>query len=726
MMKRTLTTFFCLLCMVIAGTAADGNRAKRQLTRLFNEAEHCYLIDDYQQLETCLRQYDDTFRVYRYMIDSIDIYKGYYYKMRGAYYYGLSENTTYARYSERYYRRSLDVFNSLVRTRNIKGMHANAVTLHQELAQLYYKIGNYSMAKEQLDTVFTYFDGKLAEGVDAYRPSYYNTLSQLAMCNGRLGNYDKALSQIEEAIGDYFKKHKKEGYFEALRKKGKILMLQADSLGNTHYKKAVDCYRQYVNERITAIESEMDGMNESQRGQHWLATHQFLYDCFRLGNRAPEMLYDITLYSKGYLLAREHHLKTGQTDWKQVRKKLGKKDCAIEFVQYFGRGDKKRLGCLVLRHNSRKPLFIDLFATDSLLSLPLGDLNTVGNAITATKGTVKNTLYQDTCLARLIWSNRLMTAIGDADRVFFAPDGLLHQWAIEYIIPDSTKVGCRLSSTRNLVRKPKAPKLESALLCGGIEYNTDIKPVTRDNDVAAYRYLSPKIDNIKNLPWTLREVDSIFVCRHNPKDTLLVGKVATDEAFLQLLKHNYSVVHLATHGYFRGQIGIFSDVKPLLGDESMSRSGLFFAGSSKTLKNSNFDVTLFDGILSAAELSRLDFSNTDLVVLSACETAMGRLTDDGIYGIQRGLKLGGANAMILSLWDVNDYSANMLMRFFYQELEQQKVKDINTAFLKARQRMKTEKYQIREFDSTELIEKLKTYTFDTPQHMNPFILIDAY
>ena len=180
------------------------------------------------------------------------------------------------------------------------------------------------------------------------------------------------------------------------------------------------------------------------------------------------------------------------TSWKDVRKALRKSDCAIEFVQFFGKKDEKRLGCLVLKSNSKKPLFIDLFSTDSLLNLPLTHAHTIGSAITYSVNTVKDTLYNDERLPRLVWSKALLKAIGDATKVYFAPDGLLHQLAIEYLMPDSAKMCYRLTSTRKLSQKRIAPKLGSALLCGGITYSAGFKPKDRNNDVVAYRFLAPQ------------------------------------------------------------------------------------------------------------------------------------------------------------------------------------------------------------------------------------------
>lgn len=718
-MRKAMLSVICLLCLALPLTAADGNRVERQLDSLFRESEQCYLKDDYQQLEACIEQYNSLFLKYKDKIRDADLFSAYYDKMCGAYCYGFAEDEGWASYAEEFYRSSLSVFEKRVKTKNIKGMHANAVTLHQELAQLYYKAKDYPRAKAQLDTVFTYYKYKLVEASDLYTPTYYLTLSQLAMCNARLGHFETALSQIEESINKYYKKQKTNDYYEALRKKGKILMLQADSLGAADYKKAVDCYRQYVNERYAAIERELSGMNDSQRGQYWLATHQFLYDCCRLGNHAPEMLYDLALFSKDYLVRKN----ATRSKWEQVRKTLGKRDCAIEFIQYFGRHDERRMGCLVLRHNSKRPVFVDLFSTDSLLDVSVSWYETIGIALTSSESEDKNVLYSYPELPELIWTESLMSAIGDAEKVYFSPDGMLHQLAIEYLMPDTSKTCYRLSSTRHLLQKRTTPKLESALLCGGIVYDTNYQPNNKDNDVIAYRFLSSNISEINYLPGTYEEVSSIYTQRNAPLDTLLDGKTATDESFLRLLKRNYKVIHIATHGFYGDRLGIYSDIKPLSDDKSMSKSGLFFAGSAQTLTNKDFDENMFDGVLSAEELSKQDLSKTELIVLSACQTGLGHLTDDGIYGIQRGLKMAGAHAMILSLWSVNDKATSLLMESFYKHL---KTEDVHTAFMNARlDLIHSEFSSTRKLHPSKLTYAPSSVSYNQPQYYNAFILIDA-
>ena len=339
------------------------------------------------------------------------------------------------------------------------------------------------------------------------------------------------------------------------------------------------------------------------------------------------------------------------------------------------------MGCLVLKSKG-KPQFIDLFSTDSLLSLKLGNYLTVQEAFNLTKGRYKDDLYQDQRLIRLIWPDRLMDAIGQADRVYFSPDGLVHQWAIEYIIPDTTKTCYRLSTTGNLVKRPPSPKMSSALLCGGIHFAADITPVEKDNDYMAYRYLKAKGGVFRELRWTEIEVDSIRACRNNPNDTLLKGDDATDEKVLELLRsHQYDILHFTTHGNFEGEINIQNELRPLPEDIDLSRSALAFAGSETTLRDRYFDEEYSDGLLSGTEISRLDLSKTELVVLNACQTGQGHLTEDGIYGFQRAIKQAGAHSMIVTLWSVFEDSSALLLQFFYEEIEKQpsEKKDIHSA-----------------------------------------------
>ena len=99
--------------------------------------------------------------------------------------------------------------------------------------------------------------------------------------------------------------------------------------------------------------------------------------------------------------------------------------------------------------------------------------------------------------------------------------------------------------------------------------------------------------------------------------------------------------------------------------DPMLRSGLIFAGANRTLRGEK--STGENGLLSAAEASLLDLRETELVILSACETGRGEETNsEGVYGLRKAFLDAGAQNIIMSLWKVDDNVTQEFMSRFYE------------------------------------------------------------
>jgi CHAT domain-containing protein len=237
----------------------------------------------------------------------------------------------------------------------------------------------------------------------------------------------------------------------------------------------------------------------------------------------------------------------------------------------------------------------------------------------------------------------------------------------------------------------------SALVFGGINYSAD----NSGSQVWSY------------LKGTKEEGDAVrdILKNGNVDVRYLTGNLAT-ETFLKQNAQNYNVLHVATHGFFfpdpnelrfeqkdqpveygaisfRGGMRGFGVNSFVNNQDPLMRSGLVFAGANDVWNKSEMDKE-DDGVLTAQEVTQIDMRKNVLVVLSACETGLGDIKDsEGVYGLQRALKMAGVKYIIMSLWQVPDKETVEFMESFYAKLVQEK--DIRRAFSET-QKVMRQKY----------------------------------
>ncbi|MDE6409847.1 MAG: CHAT domain-containing protein [Muribaculaceae bacterium] len=641
--------------------------------------------------------------------------------------------TVYGRMKE--YEKALEAIEEAIAS--MSNDSANYGVLLQNKGYICMDAGRYDDAGLNLEEAIGYLKGD----------NRYVALSNLALVESKNGSHEKALKDIDAAVS-YFRKggeKTKRDYLITLRKKGEILAGSGDRSG------ADKVFREYFKLEKDNIFRTLPSMNVNTRLNYWTAVKPGLSKIFLIGEEGGDFLTDVALF-------RHQTSLMGMNDTSRLRENLsldaGKlranlpsKGAAVQLIEYEDGSDNVKCYAAVVTPKRGETRFVPLFSEKIVKDAGRVRGESILNAISKENPTLIDALYSSVALADSVWQPILSVLPENIEDIYFTPEGVFHLWGIENM-PAKALDGKRLhrlSSMANIKGKKMNQGLLSgkSMIVGGLDYSLRADRDREDGDTSKEEAVSdgkrgdftafvllkeryPKVRELfRYLPATRTEADTI--------SAILKGKATLlhelKEDVCKEILSGYNHVHIASHGYclvsgLEGTPVSLSD--SVMIDRSLLYSGIALTGANNMEGTEGMD----DGILSAREICDLDMNDVGLVVLSACQTAKGEITDEGVSGLVRALKMAGAGTIVASLWEVDDNSTRLFMEGFYEGL--QNGLSAADAYSSARSKLKeyTRTVEKRRFSPAKMkrekgegeVKEVRPYT--TPFYTSPFILID--
>ena len=376
-------------------------------------------------------------------------------------------------------------------------------------------------------------------------------------------------------------------------------------------------------------------------------------------------------------------------DWTKIKEALQPNEVAIEFIEFETSSDnllspQRAYGAYIITPNSELPKVVNLCSLDDLKTV-LKNKNP--NVLYQTRGSKAKSTSNTKGLYELLWSP-LESYLSGTETIYFSPAGLLNQIPFAALDTEDQPILAsqynliQLGSTFSITEPKKKTKSDQTIFFGGIDYefegnSTLTKKETSVSDLVALQSLTGTRsmgNKWTYLPGTLSEVNTIkgLFSKANKKFNSLIGTDATEGSFKNMSGKSPNIIHIATHGFFfenpKSNATSSSTYKNVyrISEDPLLRSGLVFSGANYAWLNGANPFQEEDGILTSLEISNLNLSNTDLVVLSACETGLGDIDgSEGVYGLQRAFKMAGVDLIMMSLWEVPDKETAEFMELFY-------------------------------------------------------------
>jgi CHAT domain-containing protein/tetratricopeptide (TPR) repeat protein len=373
-----------------------------------------------------------------------------------------------------------------------------------------------------------------------------------------------------------------------------------------------------------------------------------------------------------------------QVAWENVASRLPGDAVLLEFVFYNkhlgGEGRWSGWCGAVALSREREPVFRELGASNEILKL-------IGNYLDAATGETEpndmaslNAKTETACsdlFDKLILPFTDVLPV-DGAPLFICADGRLSFVSFATLLDHNDRfLGSRfrvsyVDSGRVFLEssEPQKGPSQIATFLGDPDFDSAAvdadggSPLTGPSSIGVGELKLFRSDRLPRTAEEVKAIEGLFV--QKGWQTRMLRDAAATESKLRAAVPGANIVHLATHGYFMPEFTVGSQGHI---SNPMFRSWLALAGANVTLRDwqkGKVPPAANDGILMAAEVTGLDLSAAELVVLSACNTARGEARNgEGILGLRRGIALAGAGSLLLTTWKIEDQYTVDFMKLFY-------------------------------------------------------------
>lgn len=580
---------------------------------------------------------------------------------------------------------SLTQAESIWRAKTGSKNNINAAAIFTLTGDVFYQIKNYKKSDE--------FYAQARDIYEKYfsrtHPEYVKILSKQAKVAYMQKDPKRAKKNIEEALGSYENFIKK--YFPALSEREKAKYWNTIKVDFEFYNTLafgnLDDFRDLsgkvynyqlltkallLSSSIKVRERILNSTDENLKKTYneWVQKKEFLTNALSMStdqliqnaidlpalNNEVEKI-EAALSEKSELFGQSFENK--KITYESVQKSLAKNEVAIEMVRY--------------RH-------FDHTFTDSIIYVALyvkGD-NARPKVVELPEGhRMENRFfkYYRNCITgkvpdaysyKVFWEP-IANAIGLNTTIYLSPDGVYNQLNLEAIptpdgkfVIDNANI-VMVSNTKDLyLRKVKSK--------GGVPNNS----ATMFGNPKFYLTASNS-KSVASLPGTEKEVNELqdLLKQKGWKTFEYLENSATEERVKE--QESPKIFHIATHGFYspsssEDEQKQMTSSEAMLAENPLMKCGLLLRGAGDVLDQTSYNYNIESGILTAYEAMSLNLDKTDLVVLSACETGLGEISNgEGVYGLQRAFLVAGAKVLVMSMFKVDDDATQKLILNFYKK-----------------------------------------------------------